>query len=105
MIVKRAQGLKRSYMGINFQVLAVGKDTMITKMQYAPGDRVAEHGHPNEQSGYVLSGRIRLRFLDFDEELEPGDSYTIPAGTPHSMEVIEPGDVIDVFTPPREEYR
>ena len=31
-------------------------------------------------------------------------SYAIPGGTPHSFEVLEGGEVVDVFTPCREDY-
>ena len=36
--------------------------------------------------------------------LHAGDSYAIPGNTPHSFEVMESGEVVDVFTPPREDY-
>lgn len=36
--------------------------------------------------------------------MHPGDTYAIPGNTPHSFEVIEGGEVIDVFTPHREDY-
>jgi len=52
----------------------------------------------------VISGRFRLRTHEIDEILNPGDSYSVPGGIEHSVEVIEPGDVIDVFVPPREEF-
>ena len=105
MIVTKAEGEKRSFLGIEFLVLAVGKDSMVTKMQYRPGESVPLHAHPNEQSGYVVSGRYQLRYLSYDQELGTGDSYSIPADVEHSLEVIEAGEVIDFFTPPREDYR
>lgn len=37
-------------------------------------------------------------------ELTAGDSYAIPGGWRHAFEVIEAGEVIDLFTPPREDY-
>ena len=63
------------------------------------------HSHPNEQAGYVISGKIRLKFAKYDEILIKGDSYVIPENQAHSLTVIEAGEVIDVFTPPREDYR
>ena len=33
-----------------------------------------------------------------------GDTYSIPAGVKHAIEVIETGTVIDFFTPPRKDY-
>ena len=77
---------------------------MITKMNYKIGDSVPFHKHPNEQAGYVISGKIRLQFENNDQVLTAGDSYVIPENVNHSVEVIEAGEVIDVFTPPRKDY-
>lgn len=37
-------------------------------------------------------------------ELNAGDTYSIPGNQIHSFKVIEGGEVVDVFTPPREDY-
>ena len=101
MIVKAAEACRREFLGVNFVVLAHGKESMVTKMLYKVGDKVPLHKHPNEQSGYVLSGRYRIRFKKFDEELKPGDTYSIPRNIEHSIEILEPGEVLDFFSPPR----
>ncbi|MDE6125919.1 MAG: cupin domain-containing protein, partial [Muribaculaceae bacterium] len=65
------------------------------------------HQHPHEQCGFVVSGRYRLIVNaepEIDVILTSGDSYAIPGGTPHSFEVLEGGEVVDVFTPCREDY-
>ena len=77
---------------------------MVTKMNYQKGDCVPAHSHPNEQSGYIISGKYRLKCEQFDEILESGDSYSIPMNVEHSIEIIEEGEVVDVFTPPRQDY-
>jgi hypothetical protein len=41
--------------------------------------------------------------LRFSPE-RPGDSYTIPRDVEHSLKVIEPGEVLDFFSPPRKDY-
>ncbi|MCC8172964.1 MAG: cupin domain-containing protein [Odoribacter sp.] len=85
-------------------VLAVGEKSMVTKMNYVVGNFAELHTHPNEQSGYVISGKYRLVYGENEMILEAGDSYSIPENIPHSMEVLEGGEVIDVFTPIREDY-
>ena len=104
MIVKAAEANSRTFLGVNFVVLARGKDSMITKMLYKAEDRVPFHQHPNEQIGYVISGKYRLRFGEFDQEIVPGDSYSIPKNVEHSIEIIEAGEVLDCFSPPRQDY-
>lgn len=104
MIVKSVNAKKRTFKGVNFDVLAVGTKSMVTKMNYEVGDNVPKHAHPNEQSGYVISGKYLIQYQHFNEILLPGDSYSIPENIEHSMEVIEAGEIIDVFTPIRQDY-
>jgi len=104
MILSARDAKRRSFHGVDFLVLSSGPDSMVTKMLYKIGDRVPFHKHPNEQSGYVLSGRYRMRFSEFDQVIGRGDSYSIPKNIEHSVEIIEAGEVLDFFTPPREDY-
>lgn len=104
MIVKSVDSKKREFKGVEFEVLASGDKSMLTKMNYKNGDKVPFHSHPNEQCGYVISGEHIIRINKTTEVLKPGDSYVIPMDVDHAWEVIEGGEVIDVFTPPRLDY-
>jgi quercetin dioxygenase-like cupin family protein len=77
---------------------------MVTKMLYKKEDNPPLHKHPNEQSGYVISGKYRMFIGDVESELGPGDSYSIPRDVERSIEIIEPGEVLDFFSPPRKDY-
>lgn len=77
---------------------------MVCKMLYKKTDSVPTHAHPNEQSGYVISGKYRLKFGNNNQTLEAGDSYSIPENVEHSFEILEAGEVVDVFTPIRQDY-
>lgn len=103
-IVKAADADRRENYGVTYEVLSVGPTSMVTKMLYELGDTVPEHSHESEQSGYVVSGRYHLVFEGHDEVIEAGDGYTIPGGVPHRIEVLESGEVVDVFAPPRAEF-
>lgn len=104
MITKNENAKRRQFKGVSFDVLAVGHKLMITRMNFKAGEFVPMHSHPNEQAGYVISGKYRITFQDENEILTTGDSYSIPQNIEHSLEVIEGGEVIDVFTPPRQDY-
>ena len=104
MIVKSNESKHREFKGVKFEVLAIGDKSMVTKMNYKVGDKVPIHSHPNEQSGYVISGEYLIKYGKFNELLKKGDSYSIPENIEHSWEVITGGEVIDVFTPPRKDY-
>lgn len=106
-VVKKADALKRVFKGVSLDSLAVGEKLMVTKMNYVKGNFATTHRHPHEQCGYVISGEYRLKVeapADIDVILTAGDSYAIPGNVPHSFEVLEGGEVVDVFTPQREDY-
>ena len=104
MIVTSQEALKRSFVGVDFLLLSHGKESMVTKMLYKNGNTVPGHKHPNEQSGYVISGKYILILEDARHKIGPGDSYTIPSNAEHAIEIIEPGEVLDFFSPPRQDY-
>jgi len=95
---------RRKFLGVDFVVLSHGPESMVTKMLYKKEDNVPFHKHPNEQSGYVISGKYRIVFESIDQVIGPGDSYSIPRNIAHRLEIIAPGEVLDFFTPPREDY-
>lgn len=105
--VRREDAIKKTFKGVNLDSLAVGEKSMVTKMNYVRGDFATLHTHPHEQCGYVISGAYHL-IVECEEKIDvimhPGDTYAIPGNTPHSFEVIEGGEVVDVFTPHRDDY-
>lgn len=103
-VVKKESAVSRQFLGVDFVVLSIGKDTMVTKMLYKSTDFVPFHKHPNEQSGYVISGSYKLKFEGNEFLLSEGDTYSIPANIEHSLEIIEAGEVVDVFSPIRQDY-
>lgn len=106
-VVKKEDALNRVFKGVNLDSLAVGEKSMVTKMNYVKGNFATLHSHPHEQCGYVISGSYRLIVETeprIDVILAGGDSYAIPGNVSHSFEVLEGGEVVDVFTPQREDY-
>lgn len=103
-IVKKENAVPRQFLGVDFLVLSIGNDTMVTKMRYKTTDNVPFHKHPNEQSGYVISGKYKVKFGGNEYSLSQGDTYSIPADIEHSIEIIEAGEVIDIFSPIRQDY-
>jgi len=57
-----------------------------------PGDAEFEPAaHAGEEFGYVLEGRLALRYNGEDYELEAGDSYHFKATTPHGYRALGRG--------------
>ena len=66
---------------------------------------VAEHRHPTEQVGIVLSGTLTFTVGGEKQDLRAGDTYVIPANVPHDAVAGPEGTVvIDVFAPPRADW-
>jgi quercetin dioxygenase-like cupin family protein len=104
-VVKPKEARPRNSFGVAFDLLATGPQSMVTKMHYRKENVIPFHSHPNEQTGYILSGRICVLTRDSRHELGPGDTYAIPANIEHSIEIIEDAEEVQVFTPPREDFR
>ena len=103
-IVKKAEATPKQFLGVDFVVLSIGENSMVTKMLYKTTDFVPFHKHPNEQSGYVISGKYKLKFGGEEYLLSEGDTYSIPANVEHSIAIIEAGQVVDVFRQIRQDY-
>ena len=107
-IVRKEDASKKVFKGVSLDSLAVGEKSMAAKMYYVKGNFASTHQHPHEQCGYVISGKYRLNMEMPEKNIEvllhAGDSYAIPDNTPRSFEVMGSGEVVDVFTPPSEDY-
>jgi len=104
MIVTSNEAQARSFLGVDFVLLSHGPESMVTKMLYKMSDNPPSHRHANEQSGYVISGKYTIVIDNVVREIGPGDSYSIPRDIEHRIEIIEPGEVLDFFSPPRKDY-
>jgi quercetin dioxygenase-like cupin family protein len=91
--------------GVVRRTLTAGERTMLIEVTLAQGAVVPSHSHPHEQIGYLASGRLLFEVGDERRELFPGDSWLVPSDVPHRVTALEASVAIDVFSPPREDYR
>lgn len=94
--------------GLKRQILCFDEDIMLVKVSFGPemvGCRPPLHSHPHSQSSYVISGRFEFRCGDNDPViLGPGDAFRIGPGITHEAYCLEPGVIIDGFSPVREDF-
>ncbi len=88
--------------GLEFRP-ALGEETMLNSVRFAPHTEAPMHSHDEEQITLVVEGELEF---DLDGEvrlLRPGMVAVIPANVPHAART---GDVAcheyDVFNPPRQ---
>ena len=82
-----------------------GQNIMLSLLEMDEGAEVPIHGHPHEQAGIMLEGRMQLTIGDETRLVTPGMSYIIPPNVPHAaIAVGGPVKTLDVFSPIREDY-
>ena len=91
--------------GVVRRTLTEGERMMLIEVTLAQGAVVPPHTHPHEQIGYLASGRLLFTVGDERRELSAGDSWLVPSNVSHQVTALEPSVAIDIFSPPREEYR
>ncbi|WP_420409351.1 cupin domain-containing protein [Hoeflea sp.] len=91
--------------GVTRQVLSETPDMMVVAFRFeAPGAEGKPHSHPHVQSTYVESGRFTFTVAGETIEVGRGDSFVIPSNAVHGCVCLEPGTLIDTFTPRRDDF-
>jgi quercetin dioxygenase-like cupin family protein len=90
--------------GLRRQVMSFTGDMMLVRHRMEKGWVGARHSHPHEQMVYVVSGRIVLEHPGGRVEAATGDSFIVPGGVEHQAWALEDSEVLDIFTPFREDY-
>jgi len=76
----------------------------VARVQLAQGAVLPPHSHVHEQVAVVERGAIRFN-LDGQEVLvRAGQALAIPSGVPHGVEALEDSEVIDIFSPRRQDW-
>ena len=90
--------------GIKLKTLVYGEKTLLTEFHLEQGSQLPAHAHPQEQTGYLIAGRIRLFIGDEVFEVEPGDSWCVLSNVEHRAEILADSVAVEVFSPVREDY-
>ena len=97
--------LQRIWDGVHGRALH-GERITLSVIELDPDSHVPEHQHENEQLGICLSGSLRFRIGEAERELHVGGTWAIPGNVPHEVHAGPEGAVvIDVFVPPRDDWR
>ena len=97
-------GYKQILPGIKIKTLVYGDKSLLSEFHMEQGSSLPFHAHPHEQTGYLVSGRMRLTVAEVTFEVAPGDSWSVPGGVTHRAEILADTVAIEVFSPVREDY-
>ena len=101
---KSDSGYKTALKGVRYKTLAFGEKTHLTEFRLAKGSIIPKHTHPHEQTGYLVSGKMKFVIAGEIFDTEPGDGWNIAGDVEHEVDVLENSIVIEVFSPVRKEY-
>ena len=86
------------------KVLAHDKDLMACHLYFDAGGICTPHKHPHTQIALILSGRFEFTLDGDTAVMTAGDTVYIPGNVEHSLVCLEKGELIDIFTPEREDF-
>jgi quercetin dioxygenase-like cupin family protein len=90
--------------GVVRQVLGHDPELMMVRVTFEEGAVGYLHSHPHRQVTYVERGRFQFTLNGTTTTVSAGDCWFVPPGVAHGATALEPGVLIDVFTPAREEF-
>ena len=90
--------------GIQRQLFGYDDKVMLVKVKFEKDAVGALHSHPHSQVTYVESGSFEMTIGDEIKTIKKGDGYYVPPHIVHGIVCLEPGLLIDVFSPVREDF-
>ncbi len=101
---KNDSGYRELLDGVRMKALVHGERSLLSEFRLEKGRRLPLHRHLHEQTGYLVSGRIKVIVENETFEAGPGDAWSIPGDVDHGAETLEDSVVVEVFSPVRQDY-
>lgn len=90
--------------GIKRKTLVYAENTLMTEFILEKGADLPAHDHPQEQTGYLVSGHLLMTIGNEEYEVRPGSSWAITGGIGHKAKALERSVAVEVFSPVRSDY-
>ncbi len=90
--------------GIKRQIFGYDDKIMLVKAIFDKGAVGALHQHPHSQVTYVRGGAFEMTIGNQIKLIKDGDGYYVPPNIIHGVVCIEPGMLVDAFSPAREDF-
>lgn len=90
--------------GVRRQIMGYDPNLMLVKVHFDKGAVGSLHAHPHCQATYVVSGVFELTIGDEKRVITKGDGYYVAPDVLHGCVCLEPGILIDTFSPAREDF-
>ena len=105
-VIRKAGALEWEQLGpgLSRQILGWDNQIMMVKVKFGKGAVGAPHQHFHTQTTFCHSGKFEFTIDGEKHVIEPGDGLYIAPNLLHSAVCLEPGVVLDVFSPVREDF-
>jgi quercetin dioxygenase-like cupin family protein len=103
-IASQDESMSQPEPGLRRQVMSWSPDMMLVRHRMKKGWVGARHSHPHEQMVYIISGHLTFEHPGGVFEARAGDSFLVPGDVVHQASAQEDSEVLDIFTPYREDY-
>ncbi|MBX3577520.1 MAG: cupin domain-containing protein [Rhizobiaceae bacterium] len=90
--------------GARRRVLTHTDALMVVEFDFEAGAIGALHSHPHVQASYIARGSFEVTVDGRMEVLRQGDSFIVASDLVHGVKALEPGTLIDSFTPVRADF-
>lgn len=98
--------IEKEQVNPTFTRQVIHAETMtVARLFLKKGCFVPEHSHHNEQISMVEQGSLQFVMEGQTLTVKAGEVLRIPPHVPHSAEALEDSNVVDLFSPPREDWK
>ncbi|MFX0057833.1 MAG: cupin domain-containing protein [Candidatus Hodarchaeota archaeon] len=91
--------------GIYRKTLVYNSNIMLCHFFLKKNAEVPLHNHKEHQVGYVIKGKLKFFTEKREFIAKEGDSYIFNSNLKHGAIILEDSEIIDVFSPAREDYK
>ena len=90
--------------GMKRKIMSYDERLMVVKVEFEKGAVGSLHQHHHTQITHVESGSFEVEIGSERKVLQAGDAFFIPPNVVHGAVCLEPGVLIDIFSPMREDF-
>ncbi|MCW1734862.1 cupin domain-containing protein [Anaerorudis cellulosivorans] len=90
--------------GMQRMILGYDDRIMMVKMHFDAKAEGSMHTHPHSQCTYIIRGKFVFTIGDETKTVSAGDALYMAPDVLHGVTCIEEGELIDVFSPTREDF-
>lgn len=90
--------------GVSRKIMSYNNEMMVVRVRFEAGAIGAVHQHVHTQSTFVVQGKFEFSIGEEKLIIAAGDTCLMPSNILHGCVCLEKGELLDVFTPMREDF-